>query len=86
MNAAIIFPSDQISCNTGPVLAGPLFHSSKKKKKRFLVGFDQCFTAWQRKSSKYSNNAATRYSRAGGNGTAMAVPVFEGEKMASLGF
>jgi len=42
-----------------PVLAGPLFHSSKRKKK-FLVGFDQCsFTAWQRKSSKYSNNAAT---------------------------
>ena len=32
----------------------------KKKKKKFLVGFDQCgFMAWQRKSSKYSNNAAT---------------------------
>ena len=46
----------------GPVLARPLFHSSKKKKK-FLVGFDQCsFTAWQRKSSKYSNNAVTSYS------------------------
>ena len=43
-----------------PVLAGPLFHSSKKKKKKFITGFDQCgFTAWQRKSSKYSNNAAT---------------------------
>ena len=44
-----------------PVLAGTLFHSSKKKKKKkFLVGFDQCgFTAWQRKSSKYSNNTAT---------------------------
>ena len=43
-----------------PVLAGTLFHSSKKKKKKFLVGFDQCsFSAWQRKSSKYSNNAAT---------------------------
>ena len=29
-----------------------------KKKKEFLVGFDQCgFTAWQRKSSKYSNAA-----------------------------
>ena len=42
-----------------PVLAGPLFHSSKRKKK-FLVGFDQCsFTAWQRKSLKYSNNTAT---------------------------
>ena len=44
-----------------PVSAGPLFHSSKKKKKeKFLVGFDQCgFMPWQRKSSKYSNNAAT---------------------------
>ena len=43
----------------GPVLAGPLFHSREKKKK-FLVGFDQCgFTAWRRKSSKYSNNVAT---------------------------
>ena len=44
-----------------PVLARPLFQSSKKKKKKkFLVGFDQCgFMAWQRKSSKYSNNAAT---------------------------
>ena len=32
----------------------------KKKKKKKLVGFDQCsFTAWQRKSSKYSNNVAT---------------------------
>ena len=42
-----------------PVLAGTLFHSSKKKKK-FLVCFNQCgFTAWQRKSSKYSNNAVT---------------------------
>ena len=43
-----------------PVLAGKLFHPrKKKKKKKFLVGFDQCgFTAWQRKSSKYSNNAA----------------------------
>ena len=44
------------SGTAGTVLAGPLFHSSKK----FLVGFDQCdFTARQRKSSKYSNNAAT---------------------------
>ena len=34
----------------GPVLAGPLFRSNKKKK--FLLGFHQCFTAWQRKSSK----------------------------------
>ena len=34
----------------GPVLAGPLFHLNKKK--TFLLGFHQCFTAWQRKSSK----------------------------------
>ena len=34
--------------------------SLKQKKKKFLVGFDQCgFKAWQRKSSKYSNNSAT---------------------------
>ena len=38
----------------GPVLAGPLFHSNKKKK--FLLGFHQCFTAWQRKSSKCSTD------------------------------
>ena len=38
----------------GPVLAGPLFHSNKKK--NFLVGFHQCFTAWQRKSSKCSTD------------------------------
>ena len=31
------------------------FFTQAKKKKMFLVGFDQCFTAWQRKSSKYSN-------------------------------
>ena len=38
--------------------------SLKHKKKKFLVGFDHCsFTAWQRKSSKYSNNAATHYTR-----------------------
>ena len=49
------------SGTAGTVLAGPLFHSSKKKKrkKKFLVGFNQCSTAWQRKSSKYSNKAAT---------------------------
>ena len=34
----------------GPVLAGPLF------KKKFLVDFHQCFTAWQRKSSKCSTD------------------------------
>ena len=33
----------------GPVLVGPLFHSNK-----FLLGFHQCFTAWQRKSSNAS--------------------------------
>ena len=33
-----------------------------KQKKKFLVGFDQCFMAWQRKSWKYSNNATTHYS------------------------
>ena len=38
----------------GPVLAGPVSHSNKKKK--FLVGFHQCFTAWQRKSSKCSTD------------------------------
>ena len=33
---------------------------TQAKKKKFLVGFNQCgFTAWQRKSSKYSNNVAT---------------------------
>ena len=57
-----------------PIFGGAYFHltpvrfwpdhfftqldSSKKTNK--LVGFDQCgFTTWQRKSSKYSNNAAT---------------------------
>ena len=35
----------------GPVLAGPLFHSNK-----FLLGFHQCFTAWQRKSLKCSTD------------------------------
>ena len=36
------------------------FSLKQKKKKKFLVGFDQCgFTAWQRKSSKYSNNTMT---------------------------
>ena len=39
-----------------------LDHFSLKQKIKFLVGFDQCFTAWQRKSLKDSNNAATRYS------------------------
>ena len=43
----------------GPVLAGPLFHSSQKN---ILVGFDQCFTAWERESSKYGDNVATLYS------------------------
>ena len=38
----------------GPVLAGPVFHSSKKKFK-FPVGFHECFTAWQRQSSKCSS-------------------------------
>ena len=43
-----------------PVLTGSLFHSSKNKNKKSLLGFDQCgFTAWQRKSSKYSNIMAT---------------------------
>ena len=62
MNAAIIFPSDQISCNTGRSGFGQTTFSLKQKKqnKKFLVGFDQCgFTAWQRKSLNYSNNAAT---------------------------
>ena len=31
-------------------------------KKKFLIGFNQCFMAWQRKSSKYSDNVATPYS------------------------
>ena len=44
----------------GPVLAGPLFHSSKKWK--LPVCFDQYFKPWQRKSSKCSYNTATRYS------------------------
>ena len=38
----------------GPVLAGPLFHSNKKKK--FFLGFHQCFMAWQRKSLKCSTD------------------------------
>ena len=40
-----------------PVLAGPLFHSNKKK--TFFVGFHQCFPAWQRKYSKCSTHAFT---------------------------
>ena len=42
------------SSPAGLVLAGPLFHLNKKKK--FFVGFHQCFTAWQRKSSKCSSD------------------------------
>ena len=49
---------------------GPLFHSNKKKK--FLVGYHQCYTAWQRKSLKCSTDSCfhqstrleTRYSGA----------------------
>ena len=47
-----------------PVLTGSLFHSSKNKNKKSLLGFDQCgFTAWQRKSSKFStlNKTTERY-------------------------
>ena len=37
-------------------------HIFTQAKKKLLVGFHQRFMAWQKKSSKYSNNVATHYS------------------------
>ena len=48
----------------GPVLAGPVFHSSKKKSSLY-IGFHQCFTAWQRKSSKCSTDFFHAFNSAG---------------------
>ena len=43
-----------------PIWFWPDHFFTQAKKKKFLVGFDQCgFMAWQRKSSKYSDNTAT---------------------------
>ena len=36
--------------------------TSQQPRQCFYISNNQCFKAWQRKSSKYSNNAATRYS------------------------